>query len=789
MLTPPQIEVLESELLTTGFNCILQMPTGSGKTWLAELAIENVLKLGGKAIYLTPLRALGAELATRWRDRFNASVGLFTGDYGVPGRPYPIAFQNSSVLIMTPERLDACTRTWRTHWKWIPDIDLIVADELHLLGDSNRGGRLEGALSRFRRINPFVRILGLSATLGNCSQLAAWLDGVEYISTWRPIPLEWRVLRYRKADQKPELLASTVQQNIDKGGKSLAFVHSRRRAEELSNFLQNQGLQTLHHHAGMTQERRRIVEQRYRAGEIDVLVATATLEMGLNLPVRQVVLYDLQNFDGTDFVPLTTNSVWQRAGRAGRPGLDEQGEVVLLAPTWDHQAETYIRGQFEPIYSALAKPSSLAEQMIAEVSSGMSRTAEQLDRTFSHSLAAKQGNLPNVKELLDEMINAEMICQKSDPEGQGKTSLHATRLGRIAVRHFITPATVLQFHQALHKPFEWTFLDLLILISCSSDCQPVLPVDYEELDAIAERLSQEPSTLLEIPIQQLIKELRISDKRLLSGLKMALVLRQWSRKSDIEVVAEDLECYPFEVHQLIESANRLLLALNSILEKPEPDESDRSEFQEAPLLVEKISALAQMISGGLDEFTVTLTLIDGIGPKTALRLHQNGIDDIEALALATPNDVIALGGISAERAQRWITNAEELISTHSAWAFRENTHRPQIVSNGLPAEIDPYRLRRAYDLKVSGGDGGIYHITGGLEPHRVKFQDHQWGCDCVDFQHGHTCKHILAVRLYRKDQTLLRLAQKIIQTGSDNALNLFDLWFSTSTNTIQRRKR
>ena len=59
--------------------------------------------------------------------------------------------------------------------------------------------------------------------------------------------------------------------------------------------------------------------------------------MGLNLPARQVVLYDLQTFDGTDFVPLSVNTVWQRAGRAGRRGLDTQGEVVLIAPSWDRE--------------------------------------------------------------------------------------------------------------------------------------------------------------------------------------------------------------------------------------------------------------------------------------------------------------------------------------------------------------------------------------------------------------------------------------------------------------------
>jgi helicase len=116
-----------------------------------------------------------------------------------------------------------------------------------------------------------------------------------------------------------------------------------------------------------------------------VLVSTGTLEMGLNLPARQVVLFDLQSFDGTDFVPLPTNTVWQRAGRAGRRGLDTTGEVVLFAPSWDRTAERYAQGQFEPIISGLSDEQALAEQVLAEVSSGLARTQGQLDRVLQMS--------------------------------------------------------------------------------------------------------------------------------------------------------------------------------------------------------------------------------------------------------------------------------------------------------------------------------------------------------------------------------------------------------------------
>ena len=184
VLNPAQSAVLEHGLLTSGFSCVLQMPTGSGKTWLASQAITDVLQNGGRAVYLTPLRALAEELSSRWSVELDDhAVGVFTGDYGKDGSPFPLPFQEARLLVMTPERLDVCTRNWRSHWTWLPEVDLIVVDEIHLLGDPARGARLEGALSRFRRLNPFCRFLGLSATL---EIVANWQTGLRASNTALP---------------------------------------------------------------------------------------------------------------------------------------------------------------------------------------------------------------------------------------------------------------------------------------------------------------------------------------------------------------------------------------------------------------------------------------------------------------------------------------------------------------------------------------------------------------------------------------------------------------------------
>jgi helicase len=779
--TPPQAHVLEAKLLETGFNCILQMPTGSGKTWLAEQAIARTLHSGQRAVYLTPLRALAEELVQKWKPDFSpAKVGVFTGDYGAAGRSYPIPFVEAQLLVMTPERLDACTRAWRSHWKWIPEVDLVVVDEVHLLGDQHRGARLEGALSRFLRLNPFARILALSATLGNRVELAQWLDGVEFGSDWRPVKLEWTIVPYRKADQKPELLLEEVVRNLKDGGKSLVFVQSRRRAEALSSHLQTAGLRAAHHHAGLTHGQRRDVESRFREHDVDVLVATSTVEMGLNLPVRQVVLYDLQGFDGTEFRPLSTNTVWQRAGRAGRPGLDRQGEVVLLAPRWDRSVERYPAGQFEPIRSQLADSRLLAEQIIAEVASGLARTRAQLMAVLDRSLAAHQKILPVVSSVVTEMLLAGMLEEIDDDDREAlELRLRTTRLGFIACRHLVEPSTVLLFRHCFDTHPDLTFFDLLLLAASTRDCEPILPVDFEEIESIGDALRLTPSRLLRMSQMELGVALEIRARRLLAAVKMALVLRRWTTSGNVDETATEQGCYPFEIQRSVESMCRLLLVMEAVLGGDKDAERDEGGHLDGGFVAlrERVRILHRMVHGGFDEITATLTLVPGIGPKTARKLQDNDILDIEALAKSEPEDLKHVRGVSFQRAGQWIELAQRIAQSDVAYRYREiGASGLELVVLGA-SRIDPYRLGRAKELKVSGTDGGIYRVSGGLEPHLVQIASGHCLCDCVDAAKGHECKHQLAVRLHRGDRGLRSLLRDMANARRDARLDLFQLWY------------
>lgn len=774
-LNPAQSEVARYRVLESGFSCVLQMPTGSGKTFLVFELFRKLIAQGKRVIYVCPLKALADELGKRWKAELGEGVvGVFTGDYGSGGKDYIVPFSEARLLIMTPERLDLCTRNWRSHWDWIPELSVVAVDEFHILGDSGRGARLEGAIMRLRRLNPFVRFVCLSATLGNREELADWLEGVEFETTWRAIPVAWRIARYRKAQEKPSLLAEELAGARRDGGQSLVFVQSRKRAESLAHFLKENGLHSDHHHAGLPHSERSKVEARFRGSQTDVLVATGTLEMGLNLPVRRVFLFDLQGFDGSGFAPLSTNTVWQRAGRAGRPSLDPSGEVVLFAAQWDRDAEHYLKGRFEPIRSQLENPAALAEQVLVEVQSGLGRSEVQLERIFDGSLAVHQGKPISISGALREMLDAEMLRydEKSEKE-EGMERLQATPLGRIVTRHLLRPATVVRLRKFLVKVTNPTDFDLLLVAACTDDCEPVIAADFEELEELPNLLGTYRSVILAKSSDEWEGIVGKSGRRFLGAIKSVLVLLRWAEVGDVELVAKELNCYPFEIVRLQESMARLLMAVEGIQRLDEETAGDGSKVSK----VAQTQLLQKRISLGLPADEASLTLVSGIGAKWARKLVAGGIKDLPTLGRQRASTIVRLGGIKEKRAKVWILDARKQAPAFAKSRTDESAAFIRTAPSGLSIDVDPYRLRRALELTAKRLDRDHWQVTGGLEPHRVCEKDGKLSCDCIDFSRGNTCKHVYAVRIARGERALSSVAESLRSATSKDYVDLFSLWF------------
>ncbi|UCE57704.1 MAG: DEAD/DEAH box helicase [Candidatus Bathyarchaeota archaeon] len=354
-LYPPQEEAVRAGALE-GKNLVLASPTASGKTLIAELcALEHILERNGKVLYLTPLRALASEKYEEFKkykiirktSGRRVRVGISTGDYD-SNDPW---LEKFDIIVTTNEKADSLLRH---RVRWINEISLVVADEVHLLNDSERGPTLEVVLARLIQVNPDIQLLALSATIKNAGEAAEWLKAISITTDWRPVTLREGVLLHNEAHFRDggaveiAKISKTPAMNlaihmVKSGGQALIFAGTRRnsvslakkaatnmktliskpmkrsltriaeqilvtgertRISELLAELASYG--TAFHHAGLGSSHRRIIEDAFRDGKIKVLTATPTLAFGVNLPARMVVIHDYKRYEpGYGYYPIT----------------------------------------------------------------------------------------------------------------------------------------------------------------------------------------------------------------------------------------------------------------------------------------------------------------------------------------------------------------------------------------------------------------------------------------------------------------------------------------------------
>lgn len=350
-LYPAQDEAVME--LVTGNNVILATPTGSGKSMVAIAAHYYAVALDERSYYTAPIKALVSEKFFALCDIFGAeNVGMVTGDSSV-NKDAPIICCTAEILanIALREGADA-------------DIGTVIMDEFHFYSDPQRGWAWQVPLMEL----PQSQFLLMSATLGDMTRISTDLsestnrDTVTVSSVQRPIPLHYYYVETPVQESLEELLATkqvpvyvvhfSQIEAIDRAQALMSInVCTReekdRIAELIAGFRFAPGFgKTLNrlvrhgigvHHAGMLPKYRRLVEQLAQAGLLKVICGTDTLGVGINVPIRTVLITALSKYDGTRTRPLKVREFHQIAGRAGRAGYDTAGTVVVQAP--DHVIE------------------------------------------------------------------------------------------------------------------------------------------------------------------------------------------------------------------------------------------------------------------------------------------------------------------------------------------------------------------------------------------------------------------------------------------------------------------
>lgn len=455
-------------------NIAIAAATSAGKTVCAEMYMSyEVRKRKGKALYVGPLKALAKEKEDDWKSDehhfHDLNVSICTGDYRLTQARVK-EMDRADIIVMTPEMLASRCRNHKSEKShFLRDIGTVVFDESHLLTVPNRGDHIEVALMKLTDINPHARMVMLSATMPNVSEICQWVSNITerptyYLeSTYRPCPLSvWYETYYdgektydAKEAQKVGTAMGIVEYYPD--DKFLIFVHTKRTGKLMLDTLKRYGIKSEFHNADLPLDKRLKLEKKFKEDkDFRVIVATSTLAWGLNLPARRVIIVgvhrgisDVENYD-----------IWQMIGRSGRVGLDPRGDAYVLVPE-SRKDETKARLQKKtPIKSTLLEYvgtektphyKTLAFHIVAEIHQGTVRTKEGFREWFKYSLAHHQDlNFGDAEiDLTIDLLQKNRVIYVDQDSGEYKCS----PTGIIASIFYYSPFDVAD----LRKNFKWLF--------------------------------------------------------------------------------------------------------------------------------------------------------------------------------------------------------------------------------------------------------------------------------------------------------------------------------------------
>lgn len=506
--TPLQEAAWADGMMDSREDWLVGAPTSAGKGLLAEIVAARHLLEGERVVWLVPTRALAESLTATLAETFSAlSLKVICATRERP----------QSDPLLASGRFDLCVAVPEKALAWLvaqPDglagVGLVIADELSLLRDAERGGRFDLLLTRIMHSPYAPRRLGLCLPVPNIAEVAAWWGGRLLVHDGRPRPLHEGIFeswsgRWRWRDRtsgeesseellpEPDLakwrgrfdeslkedglsageieIAAVAGALAGLGESTLLFAPTRPAARRLAElFIEAGGLKPCPeavrsarrlarrepcmdhellaqalacgvglHHADLSADGRRIVEDALAADRLALVIATPTLAQGVNLSAINVLHWPTQVGEacGPDR-PLSRWRFADQGGRAGRFGRGESAGRSILIATTPPRAEAlwrrYILEPVEPLRSRLGAE-DVACGVLISLSGGVSRTAENLSDELKACLAAHCGDSP-------DMDNALAACRNGGLISEDQEKIRLTGLGQATAVHGLTPAMV-----------------------------------------------------------------------------------------------------------------------------------------------------------------------------------------------------------------------------------------------------------------------------------------------------------------------------------------------------------
>ncbi|MBS3782145.1 MAG: DEAD/DEAH box helicase [Candidatus Thermoplasmatota archaeon] len=674
-LYPPQEKGVDDVL--SGNNCVFAYPTASGKSLLAYLGIiKRVLDEGGKALYIVPLRALASEKLDDLKkfEELGMNVGISMGNYDNPDP----SLRDYDVIIATSEKADSLLRH---NVDWLSQLNCVIADEVHLVNDRERGATLEVTLSKMKQANPAAQIIALSATIRNSDMIANWLDAKHHKSDWRPVELKKGVfnknkIKYadgeeKKLEPKSGAVSTLADPTLEGGDQCLVFVRSRKSTRSVSKEMtstveehlsedEEEGLKevadeiesrsntsvgknlaemirsgTAFHNAGLNNFQRKKIEEAFRDRLIKFITATPTLAAGINMPARKVIVRDCKRYDALlgYNAPIPVMEIQQMLGRAGRPGYDDLGEAILVAKKRRQVNELYdeyLLGQSEAIVSRMATEPALRTHLLSLIATEHCAFEEEIYNFMEQTFYSQQSEIWSIEERVRktlEMLKEEELVREDD-------CLEATRFGKRVSDLYIDPLSAVKIRNAVKSGKMGLDISYLHTI-CLTPNMYNLFASKTELQKYKKKAESLRADLFEdFPHD------RGELEEYLRAFKTALLLQDWIEEVPEDEIADKFGIGPGDIYNKVETADWLLHASAEIAKM-------FNKQKEA-----KLTELTERVKHGVKENLFELVELDRVGRVRARSLYRAGYETIEEVREASPEELRELPGIGTKLAER-----------------------------------------------------------------------------------------------------------------------------------------
>uniref|UniRef100_A0A8R1U210 Helicase POLQ-like n=1 Tax=Onchocerca volvulus TaxID=6282 RepID=A0A8R1U210_ONCVO len=735
-----QMQCLNDEHLIGGTNMIVSMATGAGKTLVAEIVmLREIIVRRRSCILVVPYIAIAQEKVyslSFFEDKLNVCVEEYAAS---KGRLPPIKRRKrESIYVATIEKANMLINSL-IEVDRIDEIGVVVVDELHMIGENIRGAIIEQGLIKFMQKGS-GQIIGMSATLSNIEQLSKFLNASIFSTKFRPVKLIEKVkidnslyivqpegklefemnldenrLKNRDPDglvlllhdivpKRSVLIFCPTKQNCENVCKMVSHlmpknVRERKKAEKMAAIKaikseEDGKLSSLlelsimcgvaYHHSGLTADERKIIEDAFQDGIINIICCTSTLAAGVNLPARRVIIK--APFVGKE--PLRKAQYLQMIGRAGRAGYDDMGESVTILHSAYEEGKflDMINGPLPGCSSSLNEPTMFSSFLLDLISLKMAERLEELEAIVQQTLFGIQNS--NSRELLREMleylINHDLIS--IDKNGKYSASTFGIAIFSASLSPLIAQQmSALLFNNlsegiVLSSHFHLLFMMVPLDIGIDIDWN----IFYDEYKALSKSE------------QVLLARLGLNDKQ---------IVRYFIEQPKLSEGESSLRLYiSFMLHRLwkqetfFDIAERFHVSrgwLQNVLQATLSQASSIARFAEKiPSLWPLKNLLPDLVQHLRDcsqQELIPLLAVDGVKRGRARQLYNAGFKTIGLIASANPSALLStIDHLNRRQANAIIRSAKVLLRNQLAEKVEELEEQIGIKGNEILAKFSSY---------------------------------------------------------------------------------------------------